>query len=468
MFNQCLLSTPNIIVLMFRGTPLGTSQEGYIRATSGTSSSEVVQGPSVWLPMWILAWVLLMITSSVHCLIHRVGPLRAVSVMSEFHRTSNFALSAVRKRTTRLDKWDIAKKGSSSSSAKRKKGGKSSQGLVRGKGEEGEALSAEGRDVKSGLVIERLGDRLLVQPEDDPGDKLLCSQRSRLCESLVVVGDKVDFFEFEEVEVQGGQEEVGGSKFGSIKGVVVDHQERRNLLQRPSGGGNVRVMKSIAANVDQVILVVAGKPLVPLPTIDRVLVTAHKYDMRCIIVLNKADDDEYTIPFRKSMHSYSELGYRIIEVSAKDGDGMGNLRDALRGQSSVFVGQSGVGKSSLVNALLPDANARVGDLVRSTNQIGAHTTSSSHLFHLPGTDGSRDGTAGTIIDSPGIREIGLWHLPVEDIREGFVEINEASKRCKYRNCKHTFNQDGCAVIADLEAGLISTRRYDSYMDLVDL
>ena len=415
--------------------------------------------------MWLL--VCIMITSSLQCLVSRAYVLRTVSVTTKLaHRTSNFALASIRKRTTRLDKWDVAKKGSNVS--KRKKVGKFSQESGWGGKEESEALSAEGRDVKNGLVIERLGDRLLIEPEDAPGNKLLCSQRSRLCEALVVVGDKVKFFEFEDVEELGGQGEEGGSKFGSIKGVVVDHKERRNLLQRPSGGGNVRVMKSIAANVDQVILVVAGKPLVPLPTIDRVLVTAHKYDMRCIIVLNKADDDEFTGPFRESIRTYSELGYSIIEVSAKDGDGMSDLRDAMRGQSSVFVGQSGVGKSSLINALLPDANVRVGELVRSTNQIGAHTTSSSHLFHLPGADGSMDGNAGTIIDSPGIREIGLWHLSVQDIREGFVEINEASKRCKYRNCKHTFNQDGCAVIAGLEAGLISTRRYDSYMDFVDL
>jgi ribosome biogenesis GTPase len=145
------------------------------------------------------------------------------------------------------------------------------------------------------------------------------------------------------------------------------------------------------------------------------------------------------------------------------------LRNALKGRSSVFVGQSGVGKSSLVNALLPHANARVGDLVRSANQIGAHTTSSSHLFHLADvTTGKVGRHAGTIIDSPGIREVGLWHLPVEDIREGFVEVNEASKRCKYRNCTHTFNQEGCGVIAALEVGAISAARYDSYMDLVDL
>ena len=141
---------------------------------------------------------------------------------------------------------------------------------------------------------------------------------------------------------------------------------------------------------------------------------------------------------------------------------MDELRACLRDNNSIFVGQSGVGKSSLVNALLPDANTRVGALVRSKNQIGAHTTSSSHLFHL---GGSADPGAGTIIDSPGIREIGLWHLPVEDIKEGFIEINAHAKNCKYRNCTHDFDQEGCGIIAALEEGLITTRRYSSYMDL---
>lgn len=396
-----------------------------------------------------------------------VVAFRSVVVAKKLQGTP-FVLQAVRKRTSRLSDWELSK--NSGSSAKKKKGKNAVKESSRDKEANNEMLSADGRDIKSGLVIERLGDRLLIEPEENPQNKLLCSQRSRLCEALVVVGDKVDFFEFEDTDAEDveGDEGRNSSKFGSIKGVVVNHLERKNLLQRPSGGGNVRVMKSIAANVDQVILVVAGKPLVPLPTIDRVLVTAHKYDMRCILVLNKADDEEYTVPFRASMRVYSDLGYRVIEVSAKEGEGMNELREAMKGQSSVFVGQSGVGKSSLINALLPDANARVGELVRSTNQIGAHTTSSSHLFHLAGLDGSIDITAGTIIDSPGIREIGLWHLPVEDIREGFVEINEAAKRCKFRNCKHTFNQEGCQVIAELEAGRISTRRYDSYMDFVDL
>ena len=329
-------------------------------------------------------------------------------------------------------------------------------------------LQTEGRDVKTGLVIERFGDRLLIEPDNNPQKKLLCSQRSRLCEDLIVVGDKVNFFEFEDTDARDDMEKQCNSKFGPIKGVVIDHKERSNLLQRPSGGGNVRLMKSIAANVDQVILVVAGKPLVPLPTIDKVLVTAHKHNMQCILVLNKVDDEICTAPFRSNMRVYSDLGYRVIEVSAKHGLGLNDLRVAMRGRSSVFVGQSGVGKSSLINALLPDADARVGELVRSTNQIGAHTTSSSHLFHLPNANTSIDCSPGTIIDSPGIREIGLWHLSIEDIREGFVEINDASKRCKYRNCRHTLKQEGCEVIAKLESGQISKQRYDSYISLVGL
>ena len=379
-------------------------------------------------------------------------------------------LSAVRHRTTRLNNWEIEGQG--------KKRPKRTKGQGKGKGKkvgipdlhERDVNLAQGKEIQNGLVIERLGDRLLIQPYKDPVRSIICSQRSRLCDATVVVGDRVDFFEFEgdkdAENSEASQEENIGKKlstYGDLKGVVVSHHARKNVLQRPSGGGNIRLMKSIAANVDQLMLVVSGSPLVPLVTVDRMMVAAHKYDMRCILVLNKVDS-EATGPFRHNILHYKALGYRIIEVSSKTGQGMDELRDSLRHNNSIFVGQSGVGKSSLVNALLPNANARVGALVRSTNQIGAHTTSSSHLFHL---GGPADPEAGTIIDSPGIREIGLWHLSVDDIKEGFVEIHAHAKNCKFRNCTHEFDQEGCAIIKALEEGRITTRRYSSFKDLTD-
>ena len=391
-------------------------------------------------------------------------------------------LYAVRHRTTRLNEWEMGGGKNKTKKTKEKgKKGKGAEAPKNGRTEDSQSplYLTQGKVIEEGLVIERLGDRLLIRPDKDPARKMICSQRSRLCDATIVVGDRVDFFEFDNdneknngnmaVQDQSSDARTTGGekkKYGSLKGVVVDHKERNNVLQRPAGGGNIRTMKSIAANVDQLMLVVSGSPLVPLATVDRMMVVAHKHNMRCVLVLNKVDDKESTRPFRESITHYSKLGYKIIEVSSKTGEGMGDLRTCLRDKSSVFVGQSGVGKSSLINALLPGtANAHVGELVRSSNQIGAHTTSSSHLFHLGEYSG--DIRAGTIIDSPGIREVGLWHLPIQDIKEGFVEIYEHSKNCKYRNCSHDFDQDGCGIIRALEQGLIEPRRYSSFRDLTD-
>jgi ribosome biogenesis GTPase len=333
------------------------------------------------------------------------------------------------------------------------------------------------KNTLSGLVIERYGDQLLVEPDrtiDGFEGPLVCSQRSAMIDTPVVVGDKVRFLP----QVSTNSDPIG---------VVVDLHPRRNLLERPSGGGNIRKMKPIAANIDQVMVVIAGSPLVPLLSIDHLIVAAVEYDMDCVLVLNKVDDEASTEPFRKSIKHYEQvLGRAIVEVSVKTGAGMDQLRSCLRGKSSVFVGQSGVGKSSLVNVIVPEAATRVGSLVRRTKQIGAHTTSSSHLYHLPpplsdgdavkGEDGGEDGkerdastesSNGILIDSPGIRELGLWHLSASAIKAGFTEIDEIATECKYRNCKHLPREAGCAVVKGVEEGIIHPKRFVSFHRLVD-
>jgi len=344
------------------------------------------------------------------------------------------------------------------------------------------------RSTLSGLVIERYGDQLLVEPERPikGAEFIVCSQRSAMTDDSVVVGDKVHFLPHD-----------ASNNNSSPTGVVVELHPRTNLLERPSGVGNIHKMKSIAANVDQVMVVVAGSPVVPLPSIDHIIVAAVEYDMRCVIVLNKVDDETTSKPFRKSINHYAKLlDHDIIEVSVKTGAGLDKLRQCLHGKTSIFVGQSGVGKSSLVNAIVPEAAVRVGSLVRRTKQVGAHTTSSSHLYHLPpapivqavsegaaeetdnenendsGVQSDEEGERppagnGVIIDSPGIRELGLWHLPAAAIRAGFVEIDSLAKECKYRNCKHLPREVGCAVVKGVEEGKVHPQRFVNFHRLVD-
>ena len=246
-----------------------------------------------------------------------------------------------------------------------------------------------------------------------------------------------------------------------LQGVVLKHHERLNLLQRPSpfnSGSNAK-NKAIAANIDQIVLVVSAIPVVPLSSIDRILVAAHEYDMDAIILLNKMDLEGSEELFENLKH-YERMGYPLLRVSVKTKEGLQELRDTLKDKCSVFVGQSGIGKSSLVNTLLPDADykAKIGALVRSAN-LGAHTTSSARLFHIP--------EGGRIIDSPGIRELGLWHLSESSIKAGFREIDALTKKCKFRNCRHTEDTLGCAVQQGVRDGVVHPDRLESYFTFLE-
>ena len=375
-------------------------------------------------------------------------------------------------------------------------------------------------DSQVGLVIERLGGSLLVEVGGEDGASpftVVCYQRSSLTDSVIVVGDKVDLLivrptatntttdNINSINLQNGesQADVSGTELpekivsdpesditeskiseGSanerqnptadiiasgtaqqsqpqqpalpLQGVVLGHHQRLNLLQRPSpfNSGTNAKNKAIAANINQIILVVSALPVVPLSSIDRILVAAHEYGMDAIVLLNKMDLEGSQELF-ETLGRYSAIGYPVLKVSVKTMEGLSELRSVLRDKCSVFVGQSGIGKSSLVNTLLPDADykAKTGALVRSAN-LGAHTTSSARLFHLP--------EGGTIIDSPGIRELGLWHLSETSIKEGFREIDKLTGKCKFRNCKHTEDTLGCAVQQGVRDGTVHPDRLESY------
>jgi ribosome biogenesis GTPase len=233
---------------------------------------------------------------------------------------------------------------------------------------------------------------------------------------------------------------------------------RRSQLARraPGGGQGERV---VAANVDQVVVLFAAAQPEPHPRmLDRFLVIAEGNNLTARIVVNKIDlvgADAARARFRV----YEHIGYSVIYTSVKSGAGLEAARAMLGGRRSVVTGPSGVGKSSLLNALFPGANLRVGAISESVNK-GRHTTVGSTMLSLPGDAG------GYVIDTPGLREVGLWALPVEELDCCFPEMASLRGHCRFADCQHRHEPE-CAVIGAVRSGSISAARYDSYLRLLD-
>jgi ribosome biogenesis GTPase len=287
---------------------------------------------------------------------------------------------------------------------------------------------------REGLIVAHYGTQVAV--ESAPGQSQRCHIRANL-EGLVT-GDRVVWCE------------------GDPMGVVVAQLERDSVLSRPDPYGK---LKPVAANIDQILLVIAPFPEPHANLVDRYLVAAETVDIEPVILLNKTDllqgDTDLQAAMDDLLAIYPTLGYRVLRTSIKD-DSLQNLHDALSEHTSIFVGQSGVGKSSLVNVLLPEADMRVGALSENT-QKGTHTTTTAQLFHLE--------CGGTLIDSPGIREFGLWHMNRQQVEWGFREFRALLGSCKFRDCQHE-QEPGCAVLAAVESGTISERRLASYRYIV--
>jgi ribosome biogenesis GTPase / thiamine phosphate phosphatase len=328
-------------------------------------------------------------------------------------------------------------------------------------------------DLLDGLVIERQGDRLIVEllsPVSEASSKknstsvsdpyVLCSQRTSLTSANIVVGDVISLRLLRgRGRASDSEDDNDGGSSDISEGVAIACKERKNILERPvASNPNSLQFKYIASNIDHMFIVTSSTPTVPLITIDRYLVIAHLLGMGVTIILNK-NDLSTTNDYYSSISHYPALGYDIHRVS-NTGEGVAQLIAQLANKTSIFVGQSGVGKSSLINRILPLANIRTGGLTQKIN-MGSHTTSNARLYHVD----CGDGHFGNIIDSPGIREFGLWHLDPKEIAEGFPEIYEASRQCKFRNCKHSENEVGCAVRARYEAGLINKYRLKHYFEL---
>lgn len=238
-------------------------------------------------------------------------------------------------------------------------------------------------------------------------------------------------------------------------GVITSIKERHSILQRPDINGNLRI---IASNIDQVFIVVAHKPELNEGLIDRYLVAAENSHLNPVILLNKIDlfDDELESSLKQRLKLYQDIGYPVIYTSAKQEQGLDSLIERLKDNNNIFVGQSGVGKSSLINTILK-SDARIGEISEATGK-GKHTTTTAYLYPLEDSNGH-------IIDSPGVREFGLIKLSEQDVVEGFKEFRPYIGYCKFRNCAHK-HEPGCALLNAVKENKISEQRWKSYQRII--
>lgn len=232
------------------------------------------------------------------------------------------------------------------------------------------------------------------------------------------------------------------------------HARSGKLARRAPGGA--RGERVIVANVDQVIVVFAAANPEPHPKmLDRFLVIAEANDLKARVVINKMDlASEKDV--REKFGDYERAGYPLHLTSFKDGTGLEALRENIRGQTSALTGPSGVGKSSLMNALFPGLQLRTAEISESVNK-GRHTTVGAYLYPLPGDD-------GFVADTPGLREVGLWGISVSDVDHCFPEYRPLLGQCRFADCTHLV-EPGCAIIAAVNDGSVSRSRYESYSKL---
>lgn len=231
---------------------------------------------------------------------------------------------------------------------------------------------------------------------------------------------------------------------------ITRHLPRTSLLYRSDDYRE----KLIAANATQVVLVVATEPSFTDDLLARTLVAAEVEGLRTLIVLNKADLNEHLAQARERLAMLAKLGYRIIELSAKEDASA--LLPYLAGEISVLVGQSGMGKSTLTNSLIPEARAATREISEALDS-GKHTTTYARLYELP----QEQASGGKLIDCPGLQEFGLSHLSFGQLEEGFVDFRPHSGHCRFRDCRHQ-NEPDCAIKAAVEAGQIEPKRYELF------
>jgi ribosome biogenesis GTPase len=231
--------------------------------------------------------------------------------------------------------------------------------------------------------------------------------------------------------------------------------ERRNELTRPNMRGQIEVL---AANLDTLVVVAAASPMPDWYIVDRYLCAAEIMNVNSVVVFNKVDllqGQEIEIP---ELQEYRDIGMVVLECSAESGHGINELKNQLAGQCAIVVGQSGVGKSSLINQMVADSNQRTADISAKTGE-GRHTTVNSVMISLQ--------AGGAVIDSPGVRDYAPALSDSSQAATGFREIATAAQSCRFANCRH-LREPGCAVKAAVDDDSISYRRYESFKRVVNL
>lgn len=241
---------------------------------------------------------------------------------------------------------------------------------------------------------------------------------------------------------------------------IVSIETRRNYIIRRASNLS-KESQILAANIDQALLIVTLKePVTNTTFIDRFLATAEAYNVPAVIVINKvdllADEDEKEYLEAVKM-LYETIGYKVVKMNALSGEGLDELRAVLVGKTTLLSGNSGVGKSSIINLVLPGLNLKTGS-VSESHHTGMHTTTFSEMFELP--------EGGRVIDTPGVKGFGTIDFDKAEVAHYFKEIFAISADCKYNNCTHT-HEPGCAVLAAVENHYISESRYSSYLSILE-
>ena len=303
-------------------------------------------------------------------------------------------------------------------------------------------VHTDGRELD--CVLSSLIHKQLIYPTADPSSLRHVVQEVREIEHVdpVAIGDRVRFLDA-----------------GNGQGMITEILPRRSRLSRPAPVPGQRVFEQvIVSNADQVVPVFSvANPTPKWGLLDRYLVSAEATELPSLIVINKLDLADRNPKLEEEVEIYRRIGYRVLLVSAVTSQGIDDLKQALAGRTSVLVGKSGVGKSSLLNAIQPGLGLRVKAVSHAELGKGRHTTTHLEMFELD--------FGGALVDTPGMREFGLWNIPAEELAYLFPEMAEHVGQCRFGlSCGHDM-EPGCAIRKAVMAGDVSPYRYKSYLRL---